>query len=493
MTLDPRTPVLVGAGQFIQKPDDLSTSLEPLAMMYEAVAAAAADTGAPAVAGRAGLIAVVKGAWRYSDPGRLIAEHCGAPSARTAVTTDGGNTPQSLVNNLCRRIDDGQVDVAVIVGAEGIYTRRRMRAKGIDRPVTEQLGVDPDEVIGADLQMSSSYEHERGYEMPVNFYPTFESAIRHRRGESHDEHRDRISRLWAGFNAVAVANPYAWVRTPMTAAEIRNPSPANRMVGYPYTKAMNSNWDLDQAAALVLCSAEAATALGIARDRWVFPWSGSDAYDTPLVTNRESLSRSPGMRAAGRRALALAGVGADDIAHADLYSCFPSAVQISAHEIGLGEDRPLTVTGGLTFAGGPLNNYVTHSIATMAGVLRADPGSLGLVTANGGYVTKHAMGVYSSDPPPDGFRWESAQAEAESTAASRPAADGYEGSVEIEAYTVMHGHEGPEKGLLAVLTPDGGRAFGSTTDQGTMKAMMQEEFIGRPATLSAAGMVTVEE
>src|SRR3954452_2547711 len=281
MAVDPRLPVIAGVAQLVQRPADLHDALEPVGLMQEVVAAAGADAGAPGLLAKADLVVAVKGAWRYSDPARLVADAIGAGGARTAITTDGGNTPQSLVNKMANRIAAGDLDVAVIVGAETIWSRRRMRAQGIERPVTEQTGVEPDEVLGSDLQMSGEIERRQGFEMPVNFYPTFESAIRHHRGETLDQHRDRISRLWEHFNEVAVANPYAWFRTPMTAAEIREPSPTNRMVGYPYTKAMNSNWDLDQAAALVVCSAAAAEAAGVPRDRWVFPQAGSDAHDTP--------------------------------------------------------------------------------------------------------------------------------------------------------------------------------------------------------------------
>ena len=491
MTLDRRTPVLVGVGQFIQRPADLHDALEPVAMMEEAVRRAAEDAGTPGLAGRADLVVAVKGAWSYSDPGRLIADRFGATNARTAVTTDGGNTPQMLVNALARRIAAGDLDVAVVVGAEGIWSRRRMRAQHIDRPVTEQKGVTPDEVIGHELQMSSAHERNLGFEMPVNFYPTFESAIRHALGETIDEHRTRISRLWERFNAVAVQNPYAWFRTPMTAAEIREATQDNRMVGFPYTKAMNSNWDLDQGAALILCSTEAADDAGVPKDRWVFPHAGTDSHDTPLVSNRDKFSESPGMRAAGRRALELAGIGVDDVAHIDFYSCFPSAVQLAAAAIGVGTDRQLTVTGGLTFAGGPLNNYVTHSIATMAGVLRNDPGSRGLVTANGGYITKHAMAVYSTEPPADGFRWEDVQDEVDRTP-TRPFTEEHDGPVTVEAYTVMHGREGPERALFACLLPDGSRAFGNSTDDATMKAVMEDEHIGRSARLAPSGAVTID-
>jgi acetyl-CoA C-acetyltransferase len=272
----------------------------------------------------------------------------------------------------------------------------------------------------------------------------------------------------------------------MTAEEVRTATPDNRMVGFPYTKAMNSNWDLDQAAAVVLCSAEAADRAGVARDRWVFPWAGTDAHDTPHVTNRWSLAASPAIRIAGRAALALAGVGVDDVGHIDLYSCFPSAVQVAAGALGLDEGRQLTVTGGLTFAGGPLNNYVTHSVATMVGVLRCDPGSLGLITANGGYLTKHAIGVYSTEPPPHGFRWQDLQADVDALP-TRPAEPSTDAPVTVEAYTVLHDRGGPVRAVAACLHRSGGRSWGTVTDPGVMAVMMAEEHVGRQAHLDGAG------
>jgi len=492
VSIDPRTPVVVGVGQFLQRPANLEDALEPVAMMAEAVAAAAADAGVPGLVGRADLIVAVKGAWHYPDPARLVAERFGASAARGALTSDGGNTPQSVISHLSKLIAAGDLDVAVVVGAEAIWSRRRMRAAGIERRVTEQpAGAAPDRLIGSDLPMSTEAERARGLELPVHFYPIFESAIRYERAETLEDHRTRISQLWARLNSVAVANPYAWIREPMTAEEIRDPSPANRMVGFPYTKAMNSNWDLDLAAAVIVCSAGAAADLAVPRDRWVFPHSGADAHDTLAVSNRWSLAHSPAIRAAGRRALDLAGVDVDDLAHIDLYSCFPSAVQVAAGELGLSQERQLTVTGGLTFAGGPLNNYVTHSVATMASVLRSDPGTFGLVTANGGYLTKHAIGVYCTEPPAGGFRWQDAQGEVDA-APTRAALDDHDGPVEIEAYTVMHGHDGPDKALVACLGPEGQRAWATSGDPDVMDAMVAEEFIGTKARLHPGGKVTFD-
>jgi acetyl-CoA C-acetyltransferase len=299
-----------------------------------------------------------------------------------------------------------------------------------------------------------------------------------------------VSELWAGFSAVAAGNPHAWIQEPWTAEEIRTPSPRNRWVCWPYTKVMNANNAVEQSAALLLCSAERAEAVGVPRDRWVFPVAGAEAHDTYAVSHRPDLRSSGAIRLAARELSALADRGVDDVAHVDLYSCFPSAVQIAAAEIGLGLDRPLTVTGGLSFAGGPWNNYVTHAIAAMAGVLRDDPGALGLVTANGGYVTKHALGLYSTEPPAGGFRWADVQ--------DRVDAFGHRDLCEsvddrtaatVESWVVVHDREGaPERVLAACLLDDGRRAWVFSDDAGTVAEMCAgAEHIGRAVKIDPEG------
>ena len=490
---DSRAPVIVGVAQLQQRPDDAADAREAVALMTEVALAAAADAGAPRLLAAADVVAVVNGAWSYRDPARIVADAVGAASARTIRTTDGGNTPQFLVDVLAERIADGQLDVAIVVGAETIWSRRKLRTAGIERAVTEQPeGVAPDELVGKPLDMLADHERARGIVQPVEVYPLFDSAIRHRRGESVDAHRDRIATMWADFNSVAVDNPYAWSRTPMTVAEIRDPSPSNRMVAFPYTKAMCSNWFLDQAAALILCSAEAAERHGVARDRQVFVHGGAEADDTAYVSNRRALGRSPAIAAAWAALSADRNIGSDDIAHLDIYSCFPSAVEASAEAIGIDAatnygGRRLTVTGGLTFAGGPLNNYVTHSVATLVGVLRDDPAALGLATANGGFLTKHALGLYSAQPPAAPFR-RLPLGDSDVPHGRREAAPEHAGPVTIEASTVMHDHNGPTRALFALLT-DGRRTFGNSDDPAVMKAAMTDELCGTAADLDADGTV----
>jgi acetyl-CoA C-acetyltransferase len=262
------------------------------------------------------------------------------------------------------------------------------------------------------------------------------------------------------------------------------------MISFPYTKLMNSNNMVDQGAVIILASAEKATHLQIPSERWVFPYAGTDAHDTYAIAERGELHRSPAIRIAGRRALELAGVGVDDLDLIDLYSCFPSAVQVAAAELDLSlddTDRPLTVTGGLTFAGGPWNNYVTHSIATMAERLIANPGQRGLITANGGWLTKHSFGVYGTQPPQHEFRWEDAQSTVDAEPTSKAEVE-WSGSGTVEAWTTPYDRSGaPEKVYLAVRTPNDSRTLAVIIDTGEAEVTVREDIAGATVTVHPDG------
>jgi len=487
--LPPRTPVLVGVAQVEQRIDDPNEAREPLDLMAEAVVEAAEDAGSRELLARADAVRVIRGMWRYGDPGRAVAERVGGSGARTAITPFGGNFVQATVNHTAREILAGDLDIAILTGAECGRTQARARKAGM-RPTWSEAPGTPDEQIGQDAPMAHDVEKALGIVRPIQVYPIFENALRYARGESLEEHQIRISELWASFNAVACENPHAWIRDRLTAEQIRTPSPSNRMVSFPYPKLMNSNSNVDQGAALILCSLERAKALGLPEERFIYPHAGTDAHDTYFVSNRDSLHRSPAIRIAGRRALELAGVEPTDLAHLDVYSCFPVAVQVAAAEIGLPADRPWTVTGGLTFGGGPLNNYVMHGIARMAEVLRADPGSKGLCTANGGYLTKHAFGIYSTEPPATPFQHEDLQAQVDALP-TREVEEKPRGEATIESYTVMYDGDDPSVGHAACLLPDGRRAWANIEDRELAAEMTREEFCGRPCRFGDDGALTI--
>ena len=488
--LDPRTPVLVGVGQLNQRVDRGEPPLEPVDMMAEALRRAEADAGAAGLLAAADSIRVLcLLSWRYGDPGALVAERVGASPRETGLTVMGGNFVQTIVNRTARDIAAGRADVVLLTGGEAWRTRTEARKAGEDLDWTTQPeGTTPTVTWGEDLpDLMGPAEVARGIFMPIQLYPLFDVALRAAEGLGVDEHRQRLATLWSRFSEVAEGNPNAWIQRRFSPEEVATPTPDNRMVGFPYTKLMNSNNNVEQAAGLIMCSVERARALGVPRDRWVFPHSGTDAHDHWWTSERDELHRSPAIRAAGRRALDLAGVGIDDLDHVDVYSCFPSAVQVAAAELGLGLDRQLTVTGGMSFAGGPWNNYVMHAVATMADVLRAEPGARGLVTANGGYLTEHAFGVYGTEPPAEGFRWEDCQAEVDALP-RRAVVESTEGDVAVEAYTVVHDRDGePETAFAALRLPGGERTWGRGTDGDLLQAMVAEEWVGRTVRIDAEG------
>src|SRR5947209_4861391 len=376
MTVDPRTPVLIGYGQ-VNHSDDIdpaTRSVEPVDLMV----AAAREAADSRVIGAVDSIRVVNIlSAQYRDPGLLLGQRIGASDFTTLYSPVGGNVPQSLVNQACLDIQRGRAGVVLLAGAETWRTRRGLKAKGSKLGWTVQdESVPMATVAGDDVPMAGDAELRIRLDRPAYVYPLFEQALRVANGEAQEDHLKRVGELWAQFNAVAVGNPNAWIRKPMTAEEIWHPGPQNRLISWPYTKLMNSNNMVDQGAALVLASVEQAMRLGVPQERWVYPLAGTDAHDTPAIAERDELHRSAAIRIAGARALQLAGLGIDDVDYVDLYSCFPSAVQVAAAELGLRADdpaRPLTVTGGLTFAGGPWSNYVMHSIRTLAVI--ADPGA----------------------------------------------------------------------------------------------------------------------
>ena len=491
MSLDPRTPVLIGAGQFVHRASGLDDALDASALMCEAIRAAATDAGLADVPNPDSVRVVGLLSWRYGDPAWVVANQLGLAPRETAVTTMGGNSPQTLVNATAMEIQRGQLDLAILSGGEAWRTRMRARRAGVELHWPKSPPDQMPRLLGKDVEMNHPSERARHIGMPVQVYPMFETAVRAAAGRTVDEQQILSSELYAKFSEVAAANPYAWTRVAKTPEEVRTPSATNRMIGFPYPKYMNSNNDVDMGAALIMCSVEKARALGVPRDRWVFPHSGADCHEHNYISNRWSFAATPAVELGGQRALHLAGVGIDDIEIIDLYSCFPSAVQLGAQSLGISLERQVTRTGGLAFAGGPWNNYVMHAIATVMNDLRDRPGAKGLVWANGGYATKHSFGVYSTTPPAS-FQHANPQDEIDAMPRRQLAepADA-QGSATIEAYTVMFSRDGqPETALAACRLSDGRRAWGTSSDAILAAAMCEGEWVGRTSQLDDEGTLT---
>ena len=515
MAISPRTPVVVGVGQAMT-PADVALAPadrpEPVALMAMALRSAAEDCegvrpGAAAASGAAllrradSIRVVVPVGWHSVNPALQVAQELGidVDDRQLMLTVVGGNAPQALMHDACMAISNGQRDVVLVTGAEARYTRALSRRhSGSSTLSWSELpeGAPTPETFGVDRPEATELEIRRGIIQPVHAYPLFENALRAANGWSLEEHSKRIGSIWSRFSEVAAANPHAWIRNSRTAEEIMTPSPENRMIALPYPKLCTANMQVDQGAAYIVCSAEAATSAGVPKDRWVFPLSGADANDHWYISNREELHRSPAIRLAGRTALELAGLGIDDIDFLDLYSCFPAVVQIAAQELGLPVDevdRPLTLTGGLTFGGGPGNNYTSHGIAQAVTALRERPGAAALVTGLGWYATKHSVGIYASRPPASqgAFCWRDVQ----SAVDALPTCDvdpGGSGDVAIETYTVVFDREGkPERGIIVSRKRDRTHVWGNIHDADLLNELCAEDPIGRTAVIDTAGTVKI--
>jgi len=478
-------PVIVGVGRLTNRSERAEDAIEPAAMMERVARAAEGDAGVSGLLAEADSVQVVGMiSWQYHDAPGVLAERLGAKPTHKLYSSVGGETPQRLVNETAQAIVEGRTRLALLAGAEAMNSRRLARKTSAR---FEWARGNPEAVVGETRMGFSETEAKHGATLPTRIYPLFENAIRAHLGLSIEEHGQRLGHLCARFSETAAANPHAWFPESRTAKEITTVGPDNRWVCFPYPKLMNAIIEVDQAAALILTGSETADELGIPEDRRVYLWGCGDANDKWFVSERVNYHSSPGIRAATERALGMAGLNVNDMGAFDLYSCFPSAVQLALDALGLKPDdpRPLTVTGGLPYAGGPGNNYVSHSISTMVERLRSRPDEYGLVTGLGWFSTKHSAGVYSTRRPSRPWRrTDPATDQAKVDAMKSPPFEEQPyGPAIIETYTVAFGREGePEQGIVIGRLGDGtGPRFIANTpvDPELLWAMTRAEFVGR--------------
>ena len=483
IAIDPRTPCIIGVGARTWHPDEVGDqgAPEPLVMWEEVARAAAADAGRPGLLEQLQSIQVVYcQTWQYDDAVARLASRLGAQPHHRHYSGIGGTTTQQLVNATAEQMLRGEVDLALITSAEALATQRAFGKRGDRYPYSFEPGEkrpfpwesppDPIEVAHEVFQAWLTFA-------------VFDNARRARRGEGLHEYRAGIGRMLAPMTEIAAANPRAWFRVRRDAAEIVDVRPENRMVGYPYTKYMVAVMDVDMAAALVVATHERADALGIPRERRVYLRGWCEANDAVLVAAHPDLGASPAMAAASAQALQRAGSGIDDVAHLDLYSCFPSSLHFAADALRMDptDARGLTVTGGLAYHGGPASGYLTHSIAAMVERLRADPAALGLVSGVGMHMTKHVFGVYSTEPrevtPPSPVP----------PPATVPVVPAHDGPATVAAYSVIHDRAGgPTRALLVCDLPGGARTYAVLADPDECRQAEAAELVGATVMLSSA-------
>jgi len=497
--IDPRTPILVGSGQITDLAGTPSSERSRVAFCAEAARMALADLGASIGAEPLGrkidALAVLEffsdisprfasPFGRSNNPPKSVANRLGAAPRQLLYSHSGGNMPQYLVNRFAEEIAGGETELALICGAELLRSTQNARRAGQKIDWNEDPGSEPMRI--GDKRFGFSDEEAR-HELraAIHFYPLIENAIRGGLKRDVDGHMKAMGRLFERLAAVARDNPLATRRKGYSAEELSTISDDNRWICFPYPRLMNANAIIDQAAAILLTSVGKARDWGIPQERWVFLHGCADGTDTWVVSEREHLDTSPAIKGCARLALDMAGKKVSDVSAFDLYSCFPSAVEVAMKEIGIAEDdpRPISVTGGLPFFGGPGNNYVTHSIAEMMNVVRRKPGSFGMVTANGNYLTKHSAGLYSTEPVKGPWRREDPkkfQAELDSRPRQRVNTEP-SGTGTIETYCVAYGKDGPEKAYILGRLDGSGERFVAMADHepALLADMLTTEQLGR--------------
>ena len=485
MTHEPNAVVIVGAGAAQQRFDDPALAVEAGALMRLALERAADDAGSRALLDAGDVLLMPRGTWPYANPAAIVAPW--NPALRSIVA-DIGVLQQTLLSRACAMVADGSADVALVCGGETKYRALRAQIAGTLTTDTATHGT-PTERLEPAHEILTTEEIARGLPVPARQYAIIDTALRRAQGLSPAGHVELLAQLWAGFSAVSARNPDAWSRTEIAPSALSEPSTANPMLAWPYTKLHCSQWNVDQAAGLIICSAATAERHGIPRDRWVFAHTGVESNLMVPLTRRADLHRSPAVAGVGEAIRQHCRIAPADVAHLDIYSCFPAAVRVQMAELGLTGHRPLTVTGGMTFAGGPLNNYTLQAVATMVGVLRADPAAQGLVTNVSGMLTKFGASLWSCAPPAQPFAAIDVTGDAAAATALAQVDPSFRGRAQTLSYTVACDKGTAAQGIVIGETPSGARCLVTTTDAELMADMMQNDWCGRSIDVDGAALI----
>jgi acetyl-CoA C-acetyltransferase len=489
--LPANTPVIIGTGFSQEKLDDPAASSEAWQLMVKAIRNAAEDAGKPELVRELESMTILKGMWDYKNPGQLIKEDLGCESA-TNILADVGNLQLSALFDLCNAIERGEKQIGVVTGGEAKYRELRSKITGVEISNTVQ-GDDvpePDVYCGIPDPFASDIEINAGIFMPVELFAVIESAIRHSEGLTPDEHRDKIAELYSQFSEIAVNNPNAWNREKVSANEIRNPEGKNTMLAFPYTKKFNSQWNVNQGVAILVCSAGKAREMGLDESRWVYPLAGAQNRHVVCLGQKKQLHSQPGSVKSGEAVYRMAGIKPEDIDTADLYSCFPAAVQSWGKDLRLDNGCAWSVSGCMAFAGGPYNHASLDSFVRMAGIIRSGEGlnkegrRIGLVSNLSGIFGKHAVVLLSNEPNPDGFGFEDVTEEVAKIDQPMPTNPEYTGPATIVGYTVAFNKEGPSHAFAYCDTPKGERIVAKNHDAALLEEMTRHEFIGKAVTIN---------
>jgi len=497
-------PVLVGFGQ-VTLNDEMSSDVSAAFVIAEAAKMAMVDTGLDLeqVSLQLEGLVVIDTMHRSMDnlPGS-VADLLEIKHARQRLAPVSGHIPQVLINRICAEISNGKSRATLIAGGEALRSARAL-IRGGKKPFWEGVAGTAEPMFER-KPFATEHEREHGIWLAKDVYPLYETSLRSYYGNSVEQHGNEIGEIWSSLSRVAAQNEYAWFRNEKSPADVISTDSGNRLITYPYTKTMNAMNQVDQGGAVLIMSQGEAKSMGIDPSKWIYMHAAAEADEHGFTSQRVNYHSSPAISAMGESALSTANIQISDVDYIDLYSCFPCAVEIARDALGIQktDSRPLTVTGGLSFNGGPGGSYVLTALATMAKLLRAEPESIGLITANGGLLAEHAMGIYSTAAPKRTPSYDRAvinACQSKIDSLNAPELDENPcGLGVVEAYSVVHGkHGGPKLGIvigrLVDLNGNKGSRFLANTPESMdlFEEMESTEFVGRSGLVTRINGINV--
>lgn len=458
-TPEDRIPVIVGIGEIVDRPKEITEGLEPLDLLEQALRRAEQDAGAKLLGDIQSLDVVNFLSWRYRDPEKLLAQRLGVSPAHCYYGPVGGESPIRYIHEAAKRIARGECTVAAVCGAEAQSTATKAERAGVKLTWTPFAHDVEEPKRGAAFQKPLAVK--LGVFRPVTVYPFYEAASSAHWGQTPREAMAESGTLWSRYSEAAAQNPNAWLKRRYAPEEITTPTADNRLIAWPYNKLMVANPSVNMSGALLLTSLARARATGITEDKLVYPLGGASAEEPRDYLLRDQFYESHPQNAVLKAVMDLAGGDGKAFDAIELYSCFPCVPKMARRTLGLSSDVQPTVTGGLTFFGAPLNTYMTHAACAMVRRLR-DGAKLGLLYGQGGFVTKHHALVVSKSLPREALAQEtSVQGEADRNKRAVPEfVTDASGKGKVESFTVLYGRGGEiEHGVVMLRTEDDRRTL----------------------------------
>ena len=479
-------PVVVGIGD-IQQKDHYDNLDEALILMEKASIKAIKDCENSEIKNYINEVQIPKGFWKYRDPGKWIAEKNNFPNVITTVSKIGV-LQQSLINSACKKIIDGKIKACLIVGGEARYKLIKAQTENKNFIETE-LAENPDYYIKANDELNINIEIENLGTMAVGYYAILESAFRFIKNKDFHEHHKNISNVYSEFSKIARVNNMGWLKESFTSEDILNPSKSNPQMAFPYNKLHCTSWNVNQAAAMILCSEELADKLNINTKKRIYPIASSENNHMIPTILRKNLYESYGLNLAAKFILDICEKNNIEPSYYDLYSCFPIAVQMFAEALKIKDISSTSLTGGMSFAGGPLNSYVINSTVQLLRKIRENKTNIGIITGVSGMMTKQSFALWSGESNCQ-YEFIDVTLEASKKETAKELSNKKDGNGKIIGYTVLNDKNSSKKAVIYIEDISGKRNIIRSYDNEVINRMENNEWVGRNITYKDLQLAT---